>query len=304
MELSTIAFQQILIMLILMLVGVLSEKLGILDEYTNKKLSNFLVLVITPAVVIMAYHRPFDPEVLGELIWAFLLSIVSFAISIAVTELFFRKKGDNTFPLEKFGATMPNIGFLGIPLINGIFGDMGVLFMTAYLSVLIILLWTYGVMTMTGKKDISSIKKALLSPPLVAVFFGFIIFIFSIPLPRLVYAPATFLGNMNTPLAMTIAGVSLSKINIFAMLKNKQVYLVCVLTLVILPIINILVFMPFNISTLVFSTIIVSVACPIAANIIPFSYLYDQDHVFATQLFAMSTVFSAVTIPFILWLIR
>jgi predicted permease len=303
MKLANIAFEQILIMIILMLVGVLSAKLNILDEATNKKLSSFLMLIVTPAVVIVSYSRPFETELLTDLIWAFFLSLISFSIAVIVSSIIFKTRKQNSYPIEKFALAFPNVGFLGIPLINGIFGSTGVFFVTAYLSVVLIFLWTYGTMLMTGKSDLKSIKKALLSPVMISIYVGFVIFIFSISLPNIVYAPISFLSGMNAPLAMLIAGVSLANIDLKATIKIKRVYFVSAISLIVLPSLTVLAFLPFNISPIVFGTIIIASACPAAANIIPFAYQYEKDHVLATQIFAMSTLLSLFTIPFILLLI-
>ena len=57
-------------------------------------------------------------------------------------------------PVEKIALIYSNSGFIGLPLINGVIGQEGVFYMTAYLTVFNLLLWTHGVIVMGGAGDL------------------------------------------------------------------------------------------------------------------------------------------------------
>ena len=57
-----------------------------------------------------------------------------------------------------------NVGFMGIPLMNGIFGSEGVFYATASVTIFNVFLWTHGVIMMSGSSEwnLKSMLKSLL----------------------------------------------------------------------------------------------------------------------------------------------
>lgn len=300
MGLATVAFNQILTLVLLMGVGVGCSKLNWIDNETNKKLSTVLLMLVNPVVIFLSYQRDFDVDLLVGLAIAFGLSMVSFVVSIVASELIYRKKGSRDFSIEKFSLVYTNTGFLGIPLVYGVFGSEGVFYLTAYLTAFFIFFWTHGMILMSGKKDIKAIKKAVVSPPMWAIYLGFALFLLQIQLSEQLYHPMRLLGNLNTPLAMLVAGASLARTQVNKVLSDKRLYLITFLKLLCLPVFKIVLFSSLNVPPLVFGTIIVLAACPVAVNIILFAYRYDKDHVFASESFAVTTILSLFTIPLLL----
>ena len=85
------------------------------------------------------------------LIWAFAASFLTFLFMIVASE--FLCHGDrNRSSVEKIAVSYSNSGFIGIPLISGVLGDKGVFYMTAYITVFNLLLWTHGIILM-GDND-------------------------------------------------------------------------------------------------------------------------------------------------------
>ena len=64
MNLVQMTVEQIIVMLILMIVGVLCYKTHILDTSKSKVLSDILIKVITPALIIDSFQRKFEMELL------------------------------------------------------------------------------------------------------------------------------------------------------------------------------------------------------------------------------------------------
>ena len=287
-------------MIIIAAIGLLCAKLGLVDDATNKRLSALLMLVVNPIVIFLSYQRPFDERLLNNLLLSIFLGLVSFTITVVVSHIVYRNRGDKDKAVERFAAIYPNAGFLGIPLIYGIFGSEGVLYLTGYLTVFFGFMWTHGMIVMSGKRDPTAIKKAVLSPALIAIFAGFAMFMLRIQIPEIIRTPLEIVGNMNTPMAMLVAGASIYGTNIGKMLKDKRIYGLCVMRLLILPILTILALMPFDIPHMVRATIVVAAACPVAINLILFAHRHGRDYVFASQAFALATVLSMGTIPLLL----
>lgn len=300
MDLAYIAFQRIFTMIIIAAIGLLCAKVGLIDDATNKKLSALLMLLVNPIVIFLSYQRPFDERLLNNLLLSILLGLISFIITVTVSHIVYRNRGGKDKAVERFAAIYPNAGFLGIPLIYGVFGSEGVLYLTGYLTVFFSFMWTHGMIVMSGKRDLAAIKKAVLSPALIAIFAGFAMFMLRIQIPEIIHTPLELIGNMNTPMAMLVAGASIYGTNVVKMLKDKRVYGLCAMRLLILPSLTILALMPFNIPPIVLGTIVVAAASPVAINLILFAHRHGRDHIFASQAFAAATILSMGTIPLLL----
>ena len=89
---SETILRQTLIMLILMAVGVLCAKIGMIRPETNKDLSKIVLQVVNPATIFMSYQTDYRPELAKELIHSFALSAAVFAALIAGAYILVRKK--------------------------------------------------------------------------------------------------------------------------------------------------------------------------------------------------------------------
>jgi predicted permease len=299
-ELAMISLNQIVTMVILMAVGILCFKLGLIDDSTNKRLSNLVLMLVNPLVIFLSYQRECHTQLLYGLLISLGLAVISFAVIISLSLCLFRGNKEGSRSVERFACIYSNCGFIGIPLVNGMFGSEGVFYLTAYMTVFNLLVWTQGVIMMSGKRDLGFVKKAFLSTSVIATLSGFIFFLLRIRLPELILQPLNSLGNMNTPLAMTVAGVSIAQTDIKALLKNRRILRVILVKLIILPLIltGLFSFLPLQ-QTLV-ATSILATACPTAAMVIMFSYKYDKNVLYSSQLFAATTLLSMVSIPIIM----
>ena len=303
MELAIISFRQIMMMVILMAVGILCAKVNLIDQDTNKKLSSFVLMLVNPLVIFLSYQRSFEEKLLQGLLLSFGLALLSYSISLIVTHTIYRNKKENTFAVEKYASVYTNSGFIGIPLVQGVFGLEGVFYLTAYLTIFNLLVWTHGVIVMSGKRDFTSIKRAMVSPAFSAIILGFLSFLIRFELPELLSVSLHMLGSTNTPLAMIVAGVSMSQANIGKILKDGRIYKLCLVRLIVIPLLVIFTFTFFDLPVILTGTSTIAVACPVAANIILFAYRYERDSLYAAELFAATTVLSMLTMPLLLLLI-
>jgi len=303
MELAIISFRQIMMMVILMAVGILCAKVNLIDQDTNKKLSSFVLMLVNPLVIFLSYQRSFDKKLLQGLLLSFGLALLSYSISLIVTHTIYRNKKENTFAVEKYASVYTNSGFIGIPLVQGVFGLEGVFYLTAYLTIFNLLVWTHGVIVMSGKRDFTSIKRAMVSPAFSAIILGFLSFLIRFELPELLSVSLHMLGSTNTPLAMIVAGVSMSQANIGKILKDGRIYKLCFVRLIVIPLLVMFTFTFFDLPVILTGTSTIAVACPVAANIILFAYRYERDSLYAAELFAATTVLSMLTMPLLLLLI-
>ncbi len=312
---AQITFNQILIIFIIIAIGVICYKIKLIDEATNAKLSNILLMLVNPMVIFVAYQRAFSKELLEGLLISLLLSVVTHVVSILISYLLIKKKKRETLiidgikikkyvdnkdvEVERSNAIYSNVGFMGIPLVNGIFGSEGVFYVTASITVFNIFLWTHGVIMMSGKSEWSfkALLKKLMSPSIIAIAIGLVCFLFQLMVPKVVKDAFTHIANLNTPFAMLIAGVTIGRTDIRKLIKNYRVFYVTFLKLLLIPFLLLLIFSRFPMNETVFTTAVIMAAAPSATTGILFSIKYGKNSVLSAEIFTVATLLCALTIP-------
>lgn len=300
MEMTAVITEKIMEMVFLLAVGAVILKAGIIDPAANKKISNVLLMVISPALIISSYQMEFEPRLLTALLLTSALSAVSFAVIILFCHFVLPPSPGTDSPVEKMAVIYSNCGFIGIPLINGILGAEGVFCMTAYTTVFNVLVWTHGVILMSGGGEhvrLRDMWKNLITPAVVAVIIGLFFFMTGIRLPEVLASPIASVGNMNTPIAMLVAGANLAQGDLLASLKKGRVYYISFLKLVAAPVLTTVLLAFLSSDFTVSLTIFVAAACPAGAMGTMFALRYNRDSNYASELFAVSTLLSVITIP-------
>lgn len=317
MSLASITLNQILIILVIIIIGFLCYKTKLIDDRTNSKLSDILLMLVNPMVILVSYQQKFSIELLNGLLLSFLFAILTHLFSILVSYQVFRKKrkkktmeeGETRLEwveysdavVERISIIYTNCGFMGIPLVNGVFGSEGVFYVTAYITIFNVFLWTQGVIMMTGSKGLGlkDLLKKLISPTIIAIIIGILLFLFQIKLPSIMFQAFDYIAQLNTPFAMLIAGVTIGKTNIKDILKNYRIYVVAIIRLLLIPILLLLIYSRFPINEVVLVTSVLMAACPSAATGILFSIRYEKNAIYASELFAVTTILCCITIPLV-----
>ncbi|MCD7833323.1 MAG: AEC family transporter [Lachnospiraceae bacterium] len=304
----SIIITQISKMLLILLVGVLCYRLKLIDDHANKGLANLLLMVVNPIVAVTALQTDYSPELVTGLLISYGLAIVTHLFMILISGLCIREDGNDNCAVERFSATYSNCGFIGIPLVQSILGNEGVLYLTAYMTVFNIFSWTHGLGLMTrdrssrhDKKDLVSSIKTLLrhlcTPMIIASFLGLICFFLQLRFPPILSDTLTYIRNMNTPLAMIIAGVSVAQTSIPAMLKHRRIYLVSLIKLIVMPSILFAILLIVRVNSTVAYTMLVAAACPCATTGTAFALKFQKNYAYSSEIYAFSTLCSLLTVP-------
>ena len=72
---GTVAFQ-VGVMFILVLVGFICAKTGMITDTGRKQMSSVVLTVVAPALIFMSYQMEFSGELVQGLIWSFIASAV------------------------------------------------------------------------------------------------------------------------------------------------------------------------------------------------------------------------------------
>ena len=153
--------QQVLILFILIAVGYVCGKVRFLTPVTSKNLTNIVLYFVTPCVVIDAFQREFNAEMLLNLGVTTLCALGIHLISILIVTLVFRDKDKSAVCVLRFGTVFSNCGFMSIPLQSALLGSDGVFYGAAFVAVFNLVLWSYGLVCMGGSAKSITPKKLI-----------------------------------------------------------------------------------------------------------------------------------------------
>ena len=292
-------FNQLLKMLFIMLLAVICFKIGLINQEGNRNLSNLLLMVINPCVILTVYQTDYEPRLVKGLLISFAAAVIAHILAIAIARVLIRAKDNRNYAIERFAAVYSNCGFIGIPLINSVLGSEGVFYLTAYMTVFNILAWTHGLTLLTKKFDPKCLKEGILSPIVLATLDAMALFFAQIRIPDVLLDSMTYVADMNTPVAMMIAGFSLAQTDLKKTFTHVRLYWVSFVKLLAVPF-AVLIFLGFfHLDYTVAYTTLIAAACPVSATTTMMCIRLNDNYTYASEIFSFTTVLSIVTIPLV-----
>lgn len=297
----TLIFSQMLKMLFIMLLALICYRIKLVNQEGNRSFSNLLLLVVNPCLIITVYQVDYDAGLISGLLLTLCAAFAAHGVAILAARFFIREKGNPDFNIERFTAIYSNCGFIGIPLINSILGSKGVFYLSAYITVFNLLVWTHGLGLMKGEHSGSisgrQLREILTSPMILATAGSLILFFLQIRLPQTLLDAMTYVADMNTPLAMMVAGFSVAQTDFKKVFHKIQIYKICILKLLVIPL-TVLAFLSVcRIDRDVAYTVLVAAACPSATTATMMAIRYNRNYTYASEIFSFTTVLSIITVP-------
>ncbi len=295
---------QVLELFILIAVGFLCGKTKMLNEKTVKSVTDIVLYIVCPCVIIENFIRPFDPAMLGGLLTAGAAALVIHIVSVVIAMLVFHDKKPERNRVYRFALIFSNCGYMSLPMQQAILGSDGVFFGAVYIVVFNIVMWTFGVWLSSGDKKSLSVKKITLNPCIIGMAVGFVIFLTSLPVPEIIKKPIEFLANLNTPLPMMIVGYYLSQTKILDAFKDGKGFICVLFRLIAVPLLAFGGMMLCGIRDTVLITCVIAASAPAAAATTMFAAKFDNDARLSVNLVTLSTLLSVITMPLIVGFAR
>ena len=213
-----------------------------------------------------------------------------------VAKLLIRNKNIDTAAVLRFGVIFSNCGYMSFPLQKALLGDIGVFYGAMYVAVFNIFMWSYGVALM-GKNEKFSVKKALLSPSVVATAVSVVLYLLELRMPAVLGTALSALASLNTPLPMIIIGYYLSTSSLISAFTDKRIYLTSALRLVLMPAAMLGLLLLFGVRGVPLIACTVAASAPVAAAGTMFSIKFGRDTMCSVNQVTLTTLLSIITMP-------
>ena len=281
---------------IFMLLGFLLYKANIIDANKRKILTNLVMYFILPCNIIYSFLIELNEEILTS---CFLILMVSLVIQIAcelASRFLYPFASKEQYKVLKYATICSNAGFMGSPLVNGIYGLQGLLYASIYLIPQRIIMWSSGISCFSeaSKKDV--IKKVITHPCIIAVIIGLLIMLTQVTLPSSIENTLGSVSNTTTIFSMIVIGGILAEID-FRTIFSKLSWYYTVLRLLCIPLLVFIVCYILKLPMLVTAVSAVLAGMPAGTTTAILAENYDGDSSLAVKLIFLSTALSLLTIP-------
>lgn len=298
MDNAVILVRQLITMLLYMAAGWCMQKAKLITKANVSALTNFLLYVILPCVIINSFLHESTAQKTQALLQSLLISALSLAIAMALSSLCFHKQ-----PQANFGSAFSNAGFMGIPLISAVLGSEAVFYVAGMVALLNVLQWTYGQAILQGSWDNCHPKEIAKNPLVLSFAVGLLLYFLPVTLPGQVHAAVRAVSACNAPVAMLILGVLLGDVSLKQLLCTKPAWLVSGMRLLVIPAATVAALMAFGgIPEEIRMAVLIAAAAPVGSNLAVYVQKQGQNSKDAVSMVCLSTLLSAITMPLVMML--
>ena len=301
LELFTIFKDIILPIFIVMAIGFILQKKFTMDISTLSKLN--IYFVVPAFIFVKLYSTQFSASLFGHVLLFFiLLVIILYAISTLFAKILGLDRGKKT--TFSNSTIFFNSGNYGVPVNELVFkGDpFAMSIQVIVLTLQNILTFSYGIFALQSVN--TSKWKAMIGyfkmPVLYAMGAGLLCNALNIQVPSVILVPANMIANAMIGLALLTLGAQVARIQFKAALS--AVYSSLTIRLIISPIIALFIIWIFRVDGITAQALLIASAMPTSVNSAVIAEEYKNYPEFAAQVVLFSTIISAFTVSFVIYL--
>lgn len=304
MEISILLMKQIAELFLMILMGYLVVKAGIVTAEDSKVLSKIVLYLVIPCVIIHAFQVTYTKNTVKELELAFVASVLlQIILLIAVWAIAKALKMDE---VELASVYYSNSGNLIVPLVTFILGEKWVLCGCVFMSVQLVFMWTHG-KKIISREEGTDWRKIVFNINMIAVVLGIVLFFLQIKLPEIVDGTMSAVGVMIGPASMIVTGMLLAQMSLRQVFANRRIYFVTALRLVVVPMISLLLLKFSHLISWhpdgkkILLVVFLAVITPSASTVTQMCQVYGNDSNYASAINVMTTLLSILTMPLMVY---
>ncbi len=310
--------RQMLILFLIMIIGYLARRKGILDAYASKKLSSIILYIANPCMVMAGVLGPtsitraqvFSTMGLAWLIYAGL--VLTSLLIPAVLRLRHQPAGK----IYQLMYIFANIGFMGFPVMSAAFGQESVLYGTLFVLPYNTLVYSYGIILLRQARRMQRVQdglpddeaglslwqnaKRILNIGVISCVIALVWFILGIPMPDILYRTFDMLGDLTGPLCMLVIGASFYGMDFKKSLTDVRMLVFVLIKQILVPLAGVTVLRLCGVSDpMVLGVCMVILAMPTGALCAMMAQEYDGDVELTSRGVAFTSLLTVATLPLV-----
>ena len=307
MNISILLMQQIVQLFLMIFMGYLIVKTGLVRDDDSKVLSKIILYLIVPCVIINAFQVNYTTDTVKGLLIAFAASVMTQVILLVVISVAGKLLHLNE--VEVASVYYSNSGNLIVPIVTFILGQEWVLYGCVFMSVQLVFLWTHCKKIISREASYDW-KKIILNINMISIFIGVILFFTKIRLPEIIGNTLASVGTMIGPASMIVTGMLFAGMNLKQIFANKRVYFITFLRLIAVPSIALVLIKLSNLASFsadgnkIMLIVFLAIITPSASTVTQMCQVYGNDSRYASAINVMTTLLSIITMPVMVMLFQ
>lgn len=296
---------QIVPIIIIIVLGIWIEKNKVLGSEGSRVMNAFSYYIGMPLLLIssIATH-PIALKEYQSYSFAFVLSMLVPFISL-FCYFYIKNNTIDLAALKGLGSAFPNSGFIGIPVLTALFGQIG-LTTAAFSTLLTLVPFSMVIIILEINKSgfqtacIEALPAIIKNPLLLATVTGLFISHYHLILPPFILNTCHILGNSAIPCALIGVGQMLAE---FKINKLPGIYSIAFIKVFVHPLVAFCFFywLQVNPQLVVIGVIIASLPTAVMQSILAYQYnIYKAE---SSGLVLLTTVLSLISLPLTLYFI-
>lgn len=282
---------------IFVLSGFVLTKLGTISPSGRKSLSDLLINFILPCNIICSFQIQMTREIVSSCATMLLLAGLTQLLYLLVSKFIFPGVPKERLACLRYATVCSNAGFLGLPIIGGVFGAVGTLLTSVALIPQRIVMWSAGISLFTHTDGKSVFKKLATHPCIVAVAIGFALMAAGNPaLPSFLQKSLSGASACTTCMSMLVIGSILAGAEHID-LKDGTMWWYTLVRLVLIPLLVLFLLSLTPVDKTIRGVMVLISGMPAGSTTAILAARYDGDAPFASCLVFISTLFSLITLP-------
>lgn len=288
--------------------GALTRTTKIVSEKQLNVLTRLLIDVMVPCLILSSFIKKFSRPMLAS---GFVVVLVAVAVCMAgyVSGMLFRwflPPGQRKNKIFLALCFLGNTSFLPIPLVFSLYGNHALLYVFLYDFGSALLVWTLGVSLFSNAHAAKNVF-SFLTPGFVSTLVAVMIVFFSLntAVPLQCVHVMGWVGKFTIPMALLMIGWLLSEAYGKTQF-NASIALSCFIKLVFVPALVLVLLKSFGsfLQPVVKTVILLEAAMPAMSSSAVFAKRFGGDTQLASSGVFYGTLFSFLTVPFFLSLMR
>lgn len=301
--LFTLVLQQMVIFVLLMCIGALAKRYKIFTPENQSQLTKLVLNIAYPAMILSgvtgrgAHIEGMELAYALAVITAMLLLLLICAKLLPVLLRYPAKQRG----IVNVMCVCTNIGFMGVPLIDNIYGKDALIYVTLLLIPCNLLFYSYVIASIkaSGSQAEPFHLRSLANTGMAACVLAIMLYFTDIQLPYILTKSLDMLGSMTGPLAMMLLG-SFLKDTEWKRIINGKIIIFTLMKMLMLPIAILLLLEQFVHNTYLLAGCMAVLATS-SGNVLPLlAAMYNKDaYPVAVQGVTLTNAAAVVTLPLV-----
>lgn len=302
----TVIVNNILPIFFIIAMGFVANRRGILPNEANKYLVDMVMLVTCPCLIISSMlGQEMDPALMTNTVLMFLGGGLFFLVFYIIAWIYVVKimkiPANQDAGVYMIMFTTVNNGFIGFPVTYAIFGDEILFYMVIFQIMLIVYVYSAGVIQVNyGSPRVSDLKgmaKALVNTCTMSTVLSVVLLVLGVQLPEVVFNAVELVGSATTPVSMLVVGMQLGNSNFRQVLGNKRLVVMSFVKMLSVPLLTFLMVNWLPIADSLKIALVFGATFPVSVSVVTISSMEGKNSVLAAEGVALTTLMAMATLP-------